>query len=145
MSALTKWNPFREMETMQNRLAPPLAVSHSPEMEKRPSVCPSGLRWWTSLKTRRSIRSKRNSPEVKKEDVKVSVEDGSLHISGERKFEKEKTGKRYHRIERAYGSFDRVFVLPDGTKPEDIRAEYHDGLLNFICRSAKSRKQTGSR
>ena len=50
-------------------------------------------------------------PEVKKEDVKVTVENGVLTITGERKFEKEEKGKKYHRVERAYGSFMRSFTL----------------------------------
>ena len=68
-------------------------------------------------------------PEVKKEDVKVTVEDGTLRITGERKLEKEEEGKRYHRIERAYGSFERSFMLPEGTQPDKLTADYKDGVL----------------
>ena len=68
-------------------------------------------------------------PEVKKEDVKVTVENGTLRITGERKLEKEEEGKRYHRIERAYGSFERSFMLPEGTQPDKLTADYKDGVL----------------
>lgn len=68
-------------------------------------------------------------PEVKKEDVKVSVEDGRLEISGERKFEKEEKGKKYHRIERAYGSFMRSFTLPEGAAGDKVSADFKDGVL----------------
>jgi HSP20 family protein len=61
-------------------------------------------------------------PEVKKSDVKVRVDDGVLYISGQRNFEKEDKGKRYHRIERAYGSFTRSFALPDDVDPEHVNA-----------------------
>ncbi|HEX3443285.1 MAG TPA: Hsp20/alpha crystallin family protein [Chthoniobacterales bacterium] len=68
-------------------------------------------------------------PEVKKEDVKVAIENGTLTISGERKFEKEEKNKKYHRIERAYGSFVRSFALPEGTDGAKVKAEFKDGIL----------------
>ena len=70
-------------------------------------------------------------PEVKKEDVKVTVEDGVLTIQGERKQEKEEKGKKYHRIERSYGRFVRSFTLPDTVDEGKVRAEYADGVLNL--------------
>ena len=69
-------------------------------------------------------------PEVKKNDVKVRVEDSVLYISGERSFEKEEKGKRYHRIERAYGSFTRSFALPEDADPQQVNAEFKDGMLS---------------
>lgn len=68
-------------------------------------------------------------PEVKKEDIKVNIEDGILSISGERRVEKEETGMKFHRVERAYGSFERTFGLPDQADPEKITSEYKDGIL----------------
>jgi HSP20 family protein len=68
-------------------------------------------------------------PEMKKEEVKVSVENGELTISGERKIEKEEKGKKYHRIERSYGSFMRSFTLPETVSGEKVSAEFKDGIL----------------
>lgn len=68
-------------------------------------------------------------PEVKKEDVKVSVEDSTLTISGERKHEKEEQGRRYHRVERSYGAFVRSFTLPAGADAGKVKAEFKEGLL----------------
>ena len=68
-------------------------------------------------------------PEVKKQDVKVTVEDGVLRISGERKFEKEEKTKKYHRIERSYGSFLRAFTLPEGADAGHVEADFKDGML----------------
>lgn len=76
-------------------------------------------------------------PEVKKEDVKVRIEDGMVRISGERKFEKEEKGKKYHRVERAYGSFERSFAIPESCKAEDLTAEYKDGLLTLHIPKSK--------
>jgi HSP20 family protein len=70
-------------------------------------------------------------PEVKKEDIKVTVEEGVLTISGERKFEKEETNKRYHRIERSYGSFQRSFTLPNEADTDKITSEFKDGVLTI--------------
>jgi HSP20 family protein len=68
-------------------------------------------------------------PDVKKEDVKVTVENGVLTIAGERKFEKEEKKKKYHRVERAYGSFVRSFALPDLAAADKVKAEFKDGML----------------
>jgi HSP20 family protein len=69
-------------------------------------------------------------PEVRKEDAKVSMENGILTISGERRKEgEEKKGVRYHRIERCYGSFLRSFTLPDDADPSKVTATMKDGIL----------------
>jgi len=68
-------------------------------------------------------------PEVSKEQVKVSVENGLLTIVGERKFQKEEKGRKYHRMERAYGSFVRSFSLPDDADHNKVSAEFKDGVL----------------
>ena len=68
-------------------------------------------------------------PEVKKEDVQVTAEEGTLTITGERKFEKVEKDKKYHRVERAYGSFVRSFSLPDDASPAKVSAEFKDGVL----------------
>ena len=81
---------------------------------------------------------RRWEPEVKKEDLKIAVEDGVLTLSGERKFEKEEKGKRYHRVERTYGSFARSFTVPDDADADKVRAEFKDGVL--LVRLEKSEK-----
>jgi HSP20 family protein len=68
-------------------------------------------------------------PELKKEDVKVTVENGVLTISGERRFEKEEKKKKYHRVERGYGSFFRTFALPQDVDPDKLKANFKQGIL----------------
>jgi HSP20 family protein len=75
-------------------------------------------------------------PEVKKEDVKVTMENGVLTITGERKFEAEEKNKKWHRVERAYGSFARSFALPDDGDAAKVNAEFKNGMLKV--RVAKS-------
>jgi HSP20 family protein len=143
MSMLTRWNPFRELEAMQNRLG---------ILRGRSLLVPNGEETITTtewsplvdiIEDEKEYLVKAELPEVKKEDVKVTLEEGALHISGERKFEKEEKNRKYHRIERAYGSFDRVFILPEGTKPDAIKASFHDGLLEVhLPKNGESKPKT---
>jgi HSP20 family protein len=70
-------------------------------------------------------------PEVNPENVDIQIENGTLTLKGERKFEQEKNGKGYHRIERSYGSFVRAFSLPDTVDPENVKADYNAGALTI--------------
>jgi HSP20 family protein len=131
MNAVTRWDPSKEVDEFQNRLArffgltPARATSGGEEVmtvaEWAPSVDISedDKEWLV----------KADLPEVKKEDVKVSVEDGVLTVTGERKFEKEEKGKKYHRIERSYGNFFRSFTLPEGADGAKVSADFKDGVL----------------
>lgn len=131
MTALMRWDPFRELEEMSDRLN---------RMFARPATRTNGKETmtvadWTPTvdisETDGEYQIKAEIPDVKKEDVKVTVEDGVLTIQGERKQEKEEKGKRYHRIERSYGSFVRSFSLPDVIDEEKVKAEFKDGVLSL--------------
>jgi HSP20 family protein len=80
-------------------------------------------------------------PGLKKEDFKVEVEDGVLCISAETKEEKEEKDKKYTRREYSYNSFSRSFMLPDGLKAEDIKANYNDGILKITLPKAVVEKK----
>jgi HSP20 family protein len=77
-----------------------------------------------------SVIIKAEMPGMKKEDVKISVQDNVLTLKGEKKQEKEEKDKNYHRIERSYGSFCRSFQLPTSVKTDKIKANYKDGVLS---------------
>jgi HSP20 family protein len=66
---------------------------------------------------------------VKKDDVKVTIENGILYISGERRAEKEEKKRKFHRLERFFGTFERTFTVPEDADPTKIRAEFRDGVL----------------
>jgi HSP20 family protein len=70
-------------------------------------------------------------PGMKQEDIQIEFENGLLTLKGERKLAKEDTGLTYHRVERAYGNFNRTFTLPRTVDPEKISASYRDGILEI--------------
>ena len=72
---------------------------------------------------------KADLPEMKKDDVRVTVEDGILSVSGERKSQKEDQKKKFHRIERSFGTFRRSFTLPEDADSTKVTAEFRDGVL----------------
>ncbi len=128
------WDPFKEMEKeMQD-----LTDRFSRMLSRWPSRS-SGTRealmvadWSPTVdisETDDEYLVKAEIPEVDRKDVKVTVQDGLLTIQGERKQEKEEKGKRFHRVERAYGTFLRTFDMPDGVDEEKLRAEFKDGML----------------
>lgn len=137
MSALTRWEPFtrwsplKELEDMEKRLSTyfgrPL-IPTTGEKEEAMAVAQ-----WSPLvdisEDEKEYVVKAEIPEMKKEDIKLNVHDDVLTITGERKYEKEEKGKKYHRVERAYGSFMRSFTLPDDADGSKISAEYKDGVL----------------
>lgn len=148
MSALTKWNPFRTSSDIEEW--GPLARSNPfREMERmqremdrlfnggltrftRGEEAMTITEWSPSVDISEDDKEfvvKAELPEVKKDDVKVTVEDDVLTIRGERKAEQEEKGKKYHRIERSYGSFERSFTLPEVTDASKISSEFKDGVL----------------
>ena len=153
MSNLTRlenrWSPFKEMEDLQQRLFGLLnrnlgRVPMRGEADGEETIT---VTQWAPLvdisEDEKEYLIKAELPEVKKEDVKVTVENGVLLIQGERKFEKEEKNKRYHRVERAYGSFTRSFTLPDDSESDKVVAEFKDGVLKVhLAKSEKSRPRT---
>ncbi|NGP87627.1 Hsp20/alpha crystallin family protein [Fodinibius halophilus] len=76
-------------------------------------------------------------PGMEKDDIAVNLENSRLSISGERSFEKEETGKKFHRVESKYGSFERSFQLPDNVDEDSISATYDNGLLNISIQKSE--------
>lgn len=135
MSALTRWEPFRidpflELEDMSNRLSRIFGRTPVPKSGGKEEMT---VAEWSLLvditEDDKEYLIKAELPEVKKEDVKLNIHDDVLSISGERKYEKEEKGKKYHRVERAYGSFVRSFTLPEDADAGKVAAEYKDGIL----------------
>ncbi|HYL36554.1 MAG TPA: Hsp20/alpha crystallin family protein [Bryobacteraceae bacterium] len=81
------------------------------------------------LETENDLVLNADIPGVELKDVDINLENGTLTLKGERKFEKEEKNKGFHRMERSYGSFVRYFTVPDTVDSEHVRAEYHNGVL----------------
>lgn len=145
MNAITRWDPFREFDDLQDRLATLFGrapVKNSGEMREAMSVAQ-----WAPLvdisEDDKEYLIKAELPDVKREEVKVSVQNDVLNITGERKYEKEEKNKKVHRIERAYGNFARTFAIPDDADAEHVSAEFRDGILHVhLPKSAKVKPKT---
>jgi len=135
---LTKWDPFREMENMFDRYTKVLNWPRggSQEMMTTDDWAPRV----DIAETDKEFIINAEIPDVKKEDVKVMVDNGILTISGERKQEKEEKGKKFHRVERFYGSFSRSFTLPNNVDESKIEASFKDGMLNLTVPKTEETK-----
>ena len=128
---LTKWHPIKELEDVSRRLSHLLSRSHIPIESGQEML--EMADWTPSVdvsETDTAYLIKGEIPGVKKEDVKVSIQNGVLTIAGERNIEKEEKGKKFHRIERSYGSFMRSFHVPNDADESAVKAEFKDGMLN---------------
>jgi HSP20 family protein len=128
---LTRWSPLKELEEMEKRLSTFFGRPMTPTAGDKEETM--AVAQWSPLvditEDEKEYVVKAEIPEMKKEDIKLNVHDDVLTITGERKYEKEEKGKKYHRVERAYGSFMRSFTLPDDADGSKISAEYKDGVL----------------
>ena len=138
---MIRWNPFREMEDIQRRMSSlwdnNLRRNNLTQGEENITV-PEWAPVVDIIEDESEYLIKVELPEVQKDDVKVTVENGTLTISGERKVEKEQKGRKFHRVERYFGRFERSFAVPDDTDSEHVKAEFKDGVLRI--RLAKSEK-----
>lgn len=138
---LIKWDPFRELEDVSDRLnrifgSPALRTESGREMLAMADWSPSA----DVTETDTAYLIKAEIPGVKKEDVKVFVQDGMLTMQGERKMEKEEKGKKFHRVERSYGKFMRSYRMPDDADENSVKADFKDGMLNItLTKTAKSK------
>jgi HSP20 family protein len=126
------WNPFQEMEELQSRLSSLMGMPRSRASESEDRDFISDTVWAPLVdivEEEKEYLVKAELPEIRKEDLTVTVENGMLTISGERKFEQEEKKRKYHRVERSYGSFTRSFTLPGDADGNKIEAEFKDGLL----------------
>jgi HSP20 family protein len=126
MNAISRWEPFRGLGSLQdqvNRLFED-TFARSGEGE---------LASWSPAvdiyETEGELVVKADLPDIKGKDIDIRVENNTLTIRGERKFEEKVNKDNYLRVERAYGTFTRSFSLPNTVNTEGIQAEYHDGVL----------------
>jgi HSP20 family protein len=135
MNTLNKvipWNPLREMDEAQNRLNPFFLAGFPNRMGSGEIHSLTVADWSPEVDISQDDHEyllKADLPEMKKDDVRVTVEDGILSVSGERKSVKEDQKKKFHRIERSFGTFRRSFTLPENADSTKVTAEFRDGVL----------------
>jgi HSP20 family protein len=133
---MTRWDPFVELAEATERLS---RVFNRPRNGGFSRQLPNGdeslvvAEWAPACDVRETTNEyliKADLPDLKKEDVKVSVNEGVLAIEGERQSEKEEKGTKLHRVERSYGKFLRAFTLPPEVEATKVNAEFKNGVLN---------------
>ncbi|MEN6608421.1 MAG: Hsp20/alpha crystallin family protein [Bryobacteraceae bacterium] len=126
--AITKYDPFRDFEEF------PAGLRLFQDTLSRLLSEPSTQRPWAPsvdiLETENELVLKADLPDVSMNDIDIQIENGTLSLKGERKFEKEQKDVGYHRIERSYGSFARYFSLPDTVETAKVSADYKNGVLS---------------
>lgn len=141
MNTVRRWNPLQEREELESQLATFFGLREVAGNGGKESLT---VAQWSPLvditETDHEYLIQAEVPDMKKEDVRLRVENEVLTISGERKFEKETKGLKHHRIERAYGSFMRSFSLPEDADSTKVTADYKDGMLQVHL--PKSEKAT---
>jgi HSP20 family protein len=144
MLNVTRWEPFREFEKLPEQMArffgfPTIRPYTTEETLTVADFMPPV----DIYETEKEYLIKLDLPEVIKEEVKVYVEDGVLTIQGERRKEKEEKGKKFHRVERSYGTFLRTFTVPPDADETKIDAEFKEGLLKVhLPKSEKAKPKT---
>jgi len=127
---ITRWDPFRELNTLQNRvnsLFQDYGRSNQEELTTSGSFVPAVDVYDDEHK----VILKLEVPGVKQEDLDVQVENQTLTVRGQRTFEKEEKEENFQRIERRYGSFSRSFTLPNTIDTQSVKADYENGILKI--------------
>ncbi|SRR5579862_8294684 len=129
MTVLTRWEPFREFTTLQDRMNRLFRDSFG---EDRDALATTTFAPAVDVyEDEHNVTLKIEVPGIDEKDIDVRVENHTLTISGERKFEKEEKEENYRRVERQYGSFTRSFTLPNTVDTENVTANYDKGILNI--------------
>jgi HSP20 family protein len=126
--AITRWDPFREVAALQNRVN---SLFRDMNGENDPLTAANFVPPVDIYEDAQKVVLKLEVPGIEEKDLDVRVEDHTLTVKGERKFEKEEKEENFHRIERRYGSFYRAFTLPTTVETENVKASYNAGVLKL--------------
>jgi len=134
MTLLTRWEPFREFSTMQdrlNRMNRLFRESYSPEGPEEALTTTSYAPPVDIYEDEHNITLKLEVPGIDEKDIDVRIEGSALTVHGERKIEKEEKEENFRRVERQYGEFTRSFTLPSSVDPGQVSAHYDRGVLKI--------------
>ena len=129
MAVVTRWDPFRDLAALQNRMNRLFEEQYGGGREELTTgafVPPVDI-----YEDEHGVQLKLEVPGIDEKDLDIKVENNVLTVTGERKLEKEEKEENFHRVERRYGSFTRSFTLPNTINTEDIQADYTNGVLKI--------------
>ncbi|MDE3202053.1 MAG: Hsp20/alpha crystallin family protein [Acidobacteriota bacterium] len=126
--AITRWDPFRDVMTLQNRVN---SLFRDYAEAEGPLTTASFVPAVDIYEDATKVVLKLEVPGIEEKDLDIRVENHTLTVKGERKFEKEEKEENFHRIERRYGSFFRAFTLPSTVDTENVDAKYNAGVLKL--------------
>ena len=126
--AITRWDPFREVVALQNRVN---SLFREMNDDDSPLTTASFVPAVDIYEDAKKVVLKLEVPGMEEKDLDVRVENNTLTVKGERKFEKDEKEENFHRIERRYGSFYRAFTLPSTVDTSNVQASYNAGVLKL--------------
>jgi len=140
MTLVTRWDPFREFVTIQDRLNRLFRESQGSEGGQESLTTSSFAPPVDVYEDEHNVVLKIEVPGIEEKDIDVRIENNTLTVHGERKFEKEEKEENYRRVERQYGSFTRTFALPTTVDAEKVQANYDKGVLRIqLAKKAEAR------
>jgi HSP20 family protein len=131
MTLLTRWDPFREYVTLQDRMNRLFRDPRGPEGQDESLTTTAFAPPVDVYEDEHNVTLKIEVPGIDEKDIDVRIENNTLTVHGERKFEKEEKEENYRRVERQYGSFTRTFTLPNTVDHDNVQADYDKGVLKI--------------
>jgi len=132
MTVITRWDPFREFTTVQDRLNRLFRESYGPEGREESLITGGFAPPVDVYEDEHNVTLKIEVPGIDEKDMDVRIENNVLTVHGERKFEKEEKEENFRRVERQYGSFTRTFTLPTTVDAEKVSANNDKGILKIV-------------
>ncbi len=126
---IIRWDPFRDLATLRERMNRLFEEAYTSRGEEKDLVASTWNPSVDIFETENELVLKAELPGVDEDDIEIKIEDSTITLKGDRKFEKETKEENYHRIERSYGSFYRSFTLPRNIDQDKIKAESENGIL----------------
>src|SRR6201993_2641847 len=131
MTVITRWDPFREFSTLQDRMNRLFRDSYGPEGREESLTSTTFAPPVDVYEDEHNVTLKIEVPGIDENDIDVRIEGNTLTVQGERKFEKDEKEENFRRVERQYGSFTRSFTLPSSVDPTQVSAHYDKGMLRI--------------
>jgi len=131
MTLITRYDPFREFVTLQDRMNRLFRDSYGAEGQDQSLATSAFAPPVDVYEDEHNVTLKIEVPGIDEKDIDVRIENNTLTVQGERKFDKEEKEENYRRVERQYGSFTRTFSLPNKFDQESVKADYDKGVLKI--------------